>query len=620
MTTPSVSKRSTTSRAARAADRDQQEARLQQAAAELGNGTYSSIRKAAAANNVPESTLRGRLSGVPTIKEGHASMQALTPAAETALLEHIRRCACSGFPLTPAQIRDYANTVSRGIPGCSDAPNVGRNWLQGFLLRHPSIRSHWSRCLDNARLTGTDKHGIQQWYQQLGNIVNEYSVASTNIFNMDETGFRFGQGGSERVIVPSGDQAARFKAQPGTRESATAIECIGTGGQVLPPVIITKGASHMVGEHRKMANVPASWHFAKTDRGWTTQELAVDWLKTVFDANTTPSTPSQWRLLIIDGHNSHTSTEFLVAAWNRRIIPFCFPAHSTHIMQPLDVSVFGPVSAAYKQIINNLAPQSVSDVNRSQFVTFYAQAREKALTPTAARKAFADCGIAVRPNAEKVLSRLAGHKQAQRTGTPQQSPLQEHLPPQTSTAVSSVLDSFRHEPNPRDASSIKNTLMQAFEGPHASIAVLKAENKLLQEQEEQRRQAAKKTKGKKKVGDQMILSKDIMITRQHAEQELVRKKPAIAARQKQERRKKQRQQEKRAALPPSAMISDGDKACADHNNSASASSTNPTTSAVPEIINMLDDGEPLSPIEDNDIDPACFYDNVPVASSSRVKL
>ncbi|SPO27531.1 related to transposase [Ustilago trichophora] len=620
MTTPSISKRSTASRAACAADCDQQEARLQQAAAELGNGTFSSIRKAAAANSVPESTLRGRLSGVPTIREGHASMQALTPAAETALLEHIRRCACSGFPLTPAQIRDYANTVSRGIPGCTDAPDVGWNWLQGFLLRHPSICSHWSRCLDNARLTGTDANGIQAWYQQLGRIVNEYSVLSTNIYNMDETGFRFGQGGSERVIVPSGDQAARFKAQPGTRESATAIECIGTGGQILPPVIITKGASHMVGEHRKMANVPASWHFAKTDRGWTTQELAVDWLKTVFDANTTPSTPSEWRLLIIDGHNSHTSTEFLVTAWNRRIIPFCFPAHSTHIMQPLDVSVFGPVSAAYKQIINNLAPQSISDVNRSQFVTFYAQARAKALTPTAARKAFADCGIAVKPNAEKVLNRLAGHQQAQRTGTTQQSPLQECLPPQTSTAVSSALDAFRHEPNPRDAYTLKQTLMQAYERPHATISVLEAENKLLQEQEDRRRHAAKKMRGKKKVGDQMILSKDIMITRQHAEQELVRKKPAIAARQKQERRKKQRQQEKRVVLPPPAMINDRDEACADNNNDASASSAIPTTSARQDIIDILDDGEPLSPVEDNDIDPACFYDSVPVASSSRVKL
>ncbi|SPO28404.1 related to transposase [Ustilago trichophora] len=584
MTTPSISKRSTASCAARAADRDQQEAWLQQAAAELGNGTFSSIRKAAAANSVPESTLRGRLSGVPTIREGHASMQALTPAAKTALLEHIRRCACSGFPLTPAQIRDYANTISRGIPGCTDAPDVGQDWLQGFLLRHPSICSHWSRCLDNARLTGTDANGIQAWYQQLGRIVNEHSVLSTNIYNMDEIGFQFGQGGSE---------------------------------QILPLVIITKGASHMVGEHRKMANVPASWHFAKTDRGWTTQELAIDWLKTVFDANTTPSTPSEWRLLIIDGHNSHTSTEFLVTAWNHRIIPFCFPAHLTHIMQPLDVSVFGPVSAAYKQIINNLAPQSISDVNRSQFVTFYAQARAKALTPTAARKAFTGCGIAVKPNAEKVLNRLARHQQAQRTGTTQQSLLQECLPPQTSTAVSSALDAFRHKPNPRDAYTLKQTLMQAYERPHATILVLEAENKLLQEQEDRRRQAANKTQGKKKVGDQMILSKDIMITRQHAEQELVRKKPAIAARQKQEWRKKQRQQEKRVVLPPPAMLNDREEACA---NDALASSAIPTTSARPDIIDILDDGEPLSPVKDNDFDPACFYDSVPIASSSHVKL
>lgn len=97
-----------------------------------------------------------------------------------------------------------------------------------------------------------------------------------------------------------------------------------------------------------------------------TQALAVDWLKTVLDMNTTPSTPLQWCLLIIDSHKSHTSTEFLVAlvaALNDCIILFCFPVHSTHIMHPLDVLVFGPVSTTYKQIINNLAPQAVLDVN-----------------------------------------------------------------------------------------------------------------------------------------------------------------------------------------------------------------------------------------------------------------
>ena len=57
-------------------------------------------------------------------------------------------------------------------------------------------------------------------------------MASTNVFNMDETGFMFGLDASERVIVPTGDLAPRFTAQPGTRESTAVIECIGSGGQV----------------------------------------------------------------------------------------------------------------------------------------------------------------------------------------------------------------------------------------------------------------------------------------------------------------------------------------------------------------------------------------------------
>ena len=67
--------------------------------------------------------------------------------------------------------------------------------------------------------------------------MREYRVASTNVFNMDETGFMFGLGSRERVIVPTGDLASRFGAQPGIREKATVIECIGSAGQVLPPLL-----------------------------------------------------------------------------------------------------------------------------------------------------------------------------------------------------------------------------------------------------------------------------------------------------------------------------------------------------------------------------------------------
>ena len=84
---------------------------------------------------------------------------------------------------------------------------------------------------------------------------------------MDETRFLIGAGGSERVLVPDGDPASRFKMQPGSQEWASVVECIGSGGQVLPPLVITKGRLHTVGKQRRMANIPSTWLFSKSENG-----------------------------------------------------------------------------------------------------------------------------------------------------------------------------------------------------------------------------------------------------------------------------------------------------------------------------------------------------------------
>ncbi|SJX64199.1 related to transposase [Sporisorium reilianum f. sp. reilianum] len=225
MTGPSFSKCSTASRMASAAKRDAKEARVQQAISEHRNGTYSTIRQAATANHVPESTLHQQLCGRKPKKDAQTGMQMLPPDAESTLVDLIRCSACSRYPLTPVGIRDYANTITPGIPGTTQQVDVRRNWMQGFLLRHPSIRSCWSRCLENARLKAANEASIQTWFKCFAEIINEFSVSSTDIFNMDETCFMFGQGGSEGVVVPAGDPASRFRAQPGTRESATVIKC-----------------------------------------------------------------------------------------------------------------------------------------------------------------------------------------------------------------------------------------------------------------------------------------------------------------------------------------------------------------------------------------------------------
>lgn len=45
--------------------------------------------------------------------------------------------------------------------------------------------------------------------------------------------------------------------------------------------------------------------------GWTNNEIALKWLSKVFILNTKPTDLDQWRMLIVKGHGSYTTKEFM---------------------------------------------------------------------------------------------------------------------------------------------------------------------------------------------------------------------------------------------------------------------------------------------------------------------
>jgi len=116
-----------------------------------------------------------------------------------------------------------------------------------------------------------------------------------------------GIGDDAKVIVPRSDLKA-ISCRPGNREWVTVIEFIGTNNYLVPPFVIFKGKK-----------IQQSWVDAVTDprmaiaigeNGWTDQELAIKWLKH-FDKYTADLTQGTHRLLILDGHSSHASLEFI---------------------------------------------------------------------------------------------------------------------------------------------------------------------------------------------------------------------------------------------------------------------------------------------------------------------
>ena len=77
------------------------------------------------------------------------------------------------------------------------------------------------------------------------------------------------------------------------------------------------------------------------------------YLKTVLEPQTRDKS-SRRQLLIVDGHLSHVNLEFINFCNQNRILALNLSLHSTHRLQPLDVSLFQPLSTAYSAELDNL--------------------------------------------------------------------------------------------------------------------------------------------------------------------------------------------------------------------------------------------------------------------------
>ena len=88
-------------------------------------------------------------------------------------------------------------------------------------------------------------------------------------------------------VITSVDRVKPKQLQPGNREWVTAIECVNARGWFLPPMVIFKGKVHLSAWYENN-EIPRDWTLAVSDNGWTTNELGLEWIRSVFEPNTAP--------------------------------------------------------------------------------------------------------------------------------------------------------------------------------------------------------------------------------------------------------------------------------------------------------------------------------------------
>ena len=123
-------------------------------------------------------------------------------------------------------------------------------------------------------------------------------------------------------------------------------------GRHIPPFVIfprKKMSDHLllgsppgtVGVPTDSGRTDSGW----TDSGWTDSTVFIKWLKH-FVYHVKP-TPSKKVVLFVDGHVSHKSYEVIEYARANGIEMISFPPHTTHKLQPLNKTYFGPLKQYY---------------------------------------------------------------------------------------------------------------------------------------------------------------------------------------------------------------------------------------------------------------------------------
>ena len=361
---------------------------------------FKSQRAAALAFDNPETTLRRRISGVVSRPQKTANCQKLSDTEESTLLAWILDMDKHGLSLHLPIVCHLAQLlVSARLPSTT----IGENWVNCYVKCHPELRSKYTQKYDYQHARCEDSGLIKSWFMHVQETIQNYGILMEDIYNMDETGFQMGVTSTAKVVCGLETKQSHAKAlQPGNREWVTAIIAINATGWSLPPQIIFAAVNH---QSLWYCDLPENYILSVSKNGWTTDELGIEWLKKVFEPSTAPRTMGRYRLLILDGHGSHATAEFDRFCMEKRIIPLYMPPHSSHLLQPLDVSCFSPLKHLYGQQVQQKIQKGILSIGKEDFLQIYPGVHQQALSSSNIQSGFAATGL-IPLSPERVLSKI----------------------------------------------------------------------------------------------------------------------------------------------------------------------------------------------------------------------
>ncbi|XP_052278809.1 uncharacterized protein LOC127877190 [Dreissena polymorpha] len=352
-----------------------------------------SYRKACSKFGVPVMTIQNRISG-KVDELAHAGRPTVIPAeVEVELVEKIKRAANMGFGITRRMLLVKIGRIVRKLGIKSPFRNgvPGKDWIAGFLKRHPDVSLRTPQALSTCRARMLNETVTNNYFNDLAWLLESLCLQDkpVRIWNIDETSVPLLHKPA-RVLGPSG--AKNIPGRVGNnRENVSVLACVNAAGGEIPPLVIVKGKTYKsLLSYNTEAGVPGSVYTFQ-ERAWMEDTLGEIWFRGHFLKHCGPARP---QLIILDSHSSHETLGLIDAAIANDVHLLAFPPHTTQWLCPLDKSVFGPLSREYSRFCTEFMALSPNNmVNKWEWPRLFRQAHDKSFSITNIVSGFRKCGI-----------------------------------------------------------------------------------------------------------------------------------------------------------------------------------------------------------------------------------
>jgi hypothetical protein len=317
----------------------------------------------------------------------------VTPQQEKELVQYIITLTDRSSPSTRQMIINFVRGLAK--------VEVSQTWITRFLRRHRDVLTNrYTNPMASVRHAADSYDKYRAYFTVVEQNIEKYNILPQNRYNMDEKGFMAGVLGKQKRVFSKASWTRNYKKQAshdGSREWITLLACIGADGTVLPPGLIFS-ADSKTPQSSWLSDVDKKKHSVYTTvtaSGWSNDNAGLGWVEQVFEPLTRAKARRKWRLLIMDGHSSHITMEFLTFCVERKILVLIFPPHSTQTLQPLDVACFSPLVQAYTKALGEHLhrQQNLVGFKKDHFFSLFWKAWKSSFTVELVKRAFEVVGI-----------------------------------------------------------------------------------------------------------------------------------------------------------------------------------------------------------------------------------